>query len=141
MVEAVVLYQGQSAVHAGIAGLLALATAELIAATAVTAAASKVSGWRDVAVLPTGLRSVRDRYAPRPLDVFLVATLCFIGVELALSRPYVAATVAGLCLGAFAVAVVLFEAFPEETDTDGEAEAEADDTDGDERPTDEDDAE
>ncbi|WP_254536839.1 hypothetical protein [Halomarina litorea] len=114
MAGTVVLYQGQSALLAGFAGLFALATAELLAAMVVAAVASSASDRTGVRVLPERFRAARDRFAPRPLDAFLAAGLALVAVELLRSRTAVAVTLAVLCLGTFGVAAVLFGTFSED---------------------------
>lgn len=114
----VALYQGQSALLAGIAGLLALATAELFAAVTVTAAVTKVGSRVRLTFLPRRVRIARDRYAPRPLDVFLTAAVLIVGFNLLRSRTEMALTVGVLCLGAFGVAAVLFRATADQSGTD-----------------------
>lgn len=99
---------GATEVTASVIALFAIATVELLAATAVTAAASRVDRSTGLTLLPRRVRRLRDRVAPRPLDVFLAATICFVAIDLYLLGPGVAALLAGLCLGAFAVAAVLF---------------------------------
>jgi hypothetical protein len=99
---------GSTEVTTSVIALFAIATVELLAATAVAAAASRVDRSARPTLLPRRVRRLRDRVAPRPLDVFLTAAICFVATDLYLLRPGLAALLAGLTLGAFAVAAVLF---------------------------------
>lgn len=101
-----------TAVSLGMLTLVAIATLELLAATAVAAVASRVDSRIRRTLLPRRLRRLRDRVAPQPLDVFLAVTVGFVAVELSLSRPWVAGILAGLGLGALLVAVVVFRSMP-----------------------------
>lgn len=104
---------GATGITRGTIALFSIAAVELLAATAVTGVANRLDRRTRLTLLPRRVRRFRNRIAPRPLDVFLAAGGCLIGIDLYLSRPGVAAVLAALCLGAFAVAAVLFGADPD----------------------------
>ncbi|MFD1512958.1 hypothetical protein [Halomarina rubra] len=95
-VVAQVIDLGPGVFGAGV--VFALVALDLAVATSAAAVgprvARRVTDWRP----PQPWRDLRDRYAPRPLDAFLLAAWTAVLVELLRSRPVVAAGVAALSI-------------------------------------------
>jgi len=89
-------------------GLVALDLALATSAAAVGPRVVRaVTDWR----LPGRWRDRRDRYAPRPLDAFLLAAFVAVLVEVLRSRPTVAAGVAAFSVLITVVGSLVFRAF------------------------------
>ncbi|MWG35312.1 hypothetical protein [Halomarina oriensis] len=89
-------------------GLVALDLALATSAAAVgPRVVSAVTDWRP----PQRWQEMRDRYAPRPLDAFLLAAWTAVLVELLRSRPTVAAGVAAFSLLITVLGSLVFWAF------------------------------
>jgi hypothetical protein len=104
--------------------VFALVALDLAVATSAAAVGPRVVGavtdWRP----PARVRALRDRYAPRPLDAFLLAALVAVSLELLRSRPVVAGGVATLSVLVVAVGSLVVRAVDDGTDrrpADGDA--------------------